>query len=367
MKKLVLDMMDRRPMWAMPSWVIDEIAAAMPEDWDLVVLDEAADGTGDGYTRATPAVLEAVEGAEVYCGFGIPAELLERGSDLRWVHSGSAGVGSSLTPQMMASDVIFTSSKGVHGPPMAETVLGMILYFARGLDFAAAGMREGRWTTEAFYAADSPVREVSTSTVGVLGFGGIGQGIAARVAPLGARLLGYRRGGLGEWETWIEPAAPARAPESPKNLQADEEPGYRVTNLSGPQGLETLLRESDYLIVCAPSTPQTDGIINAETIGRMKDGAVLINVSRGSLVNEDALVDALRSGKLRGAGLDVVAHEPLSDDSPLWGFPNVLITPHVSAVTTGYWQRQAQLIVWNLRRLAEGEDLLNVVDRHAGY
>jgi phosphoglycerate dehydrogenase-like enzyme len=367
MKKLVLDMMDRRPMWAMPSWVIDEIASAIPGDWELVVLDEAADGTGDGYARATPAVLEAVEGAEVYCGFGIPAELLERGSDLKWVHSGSAGVGSSLTPQMMASDVIFTNSKGVHGPPMAETVLGMILYFARGLDFAAAGMREGRWTTDAYYSPESPVREVSTCTVGVLGFGGIGQGIAARVAPLGARVLGYRRGGLGRWETWIEPAAPARIPEAPKNLHAQEEPGYSVTNLSGPEGFEELLRESDYLIVCAPSTPQTDGIINAESIERMKDGAVLINVSRGSLVDEEALVDALRSGKLRGAGLDVVSREPLPEDSPLWGFGNVLITPHVSAVTTEYWTRQTQLIVWNLRRLAEGEDLLNVVDRLSGY
>lgn len=360
-------MMDRRPMWAMPEWVVSEIRDALPEDWELVVLDEAADGTGDGYNRATPAVLEAVEGAEVYCGFGIPAELLERGTDLKWVHSGSAGVGGSLTPQMLESDVVFTSSKGVHAPPMAETVLGMILYFARGLDFAVAGMREGRWTTESFYAAASPVREVATSTVGVLGFGGIGQGVAARVAPLGARVLGYRRGGPSEWESWIEPAAPARAPEAPKNLKAGEEPAYRVTNLSGPEGFEMLLAESDYLVICAPSTPQTDGIIDAEAIGRMKDGAVLINVSRGALVDEAALVDGLRSGKLRGAGLDVVSKEPLADDSPLWGFPNVLITPHVSAVTKEYWQRQTELIVWNLGCLVRGEDLLNVVDRHAGY
>lgn len=367
MKKFVLDMMDRRPIWAMPDWVIEEIGAALPWDWELVVLQEAADGTGDGYTRATSAVLAAVAGAEVYCGFGIPAELLERGGDLKWVHSGSAGVGSSLTPQMLESDVIFTSSKGVHGPPMAETVLALILYFARGLDFAVAGMRERRWMTEPYYAADSPVGEIAVSTVGVLGFGGIGRGVAARLAPLGARVLAYRRGKIGESESWIEPPGAMgarRAPASPKDREAR---GYRVTHLSGPDGFETLLAESDYLVVCAPSTSETDGIMNSAAIGSMKTGAVLINVSRGSLVEEDALVDALRSGKLRGAGLDVVALEPLASDSPLWSFPNVLITPHVSAVTKGYWRRQTQLIVMNLARLRRGEELLNLVDRSAGY
>jgi len=367
MKKIVLDLHDRRPVWSMPDWVVPEIERALPEGWELQVIDTASDGSGDGVARVTPELLEAIEGARVYCGYGIPAEVLEKGTELRWVHSGAAGVGGSLTPAMLASDVVFTNSKGLHGPPMGETVLGMILYFARGLDGAVRGMAENSWDAGPFYADDSPMVELSECTVGVLGFGGVGQEIAARVAPLGARVLGYKRSGLGEWDTWIEPAEPAVEPENPRKLEEGEIPAYRVTNLSGPDGLATLLAESDFLVVCAPATSQTRGIIDRDNIARMKDGAVLINVARGSLVDEPALVQALWSGKLRGAALDVVADEPLPEDSPLWELPNVLITPHVSAVTRGYWRRQVQLIVWNLQRLEEGRGLLNEVDKQAGY
>lgn len=367
MKKAVLDMMDRRPMWAMPEWVVEEIRAALPEGWTLAVIAEESDGSGDGAGRMTAEVLAEIPEAEVYLGFGIPGELLEAGPDLRWVHSGAAGVGSSLTPQMLESDVVFTNSKGVHGPPMAETVVGMVLYFARGLDFAVGGMREGHWVKEPYYEAESPLTEISESTVGIIGFGGVGQEIASRMAPLGAKVLGLRRGGMGEWESWIEPASPARVPEAPKTISAAEEPAYAVTTLSGAEGLERLLAESDYVVISAPATAATDRLIDRNALEHMKDGAVLINVSRGSVVDEEALIDALRSGKLRGAGLDVFAKEPLPDESPLWGFPNVLVTPHVSAVTPAYWKRQAQLIVWNFKRYENGQTLLNQVDKRAGY
>ncbi len=150
-------------------------------------------------------------------------------------------------------------------------------------------------------------------------------------------------------------------------MKESEAPAYLVTNLSGPEGHDRLLRESDYVVVSAPATDATERIIDRDALDRMKDGAVLINVSRGSLVDEEALVDALRSGKLRGAGLDVFAKEPLPEDSPLWGLANVLITPHVSAVTPEYWKRQTQLIVWNLKRHDAGKTLLNEVDKEAGY
>jgi phosphoglycerate dehydrogenase-like enzyme len=366
-KKAVLDMMDRRPMWAMPDWVVEQIRAVLPEGWTLVVIEEESDGSGDGRGRVSAEVLAEIPDAEVYLGFGIPAELLEAGPDLRWVHSGAAGVGGSLTPQMLESDVVFTNSKGVHGPPIAETVLGMILYFARGLDFAAGGMCEGRWVKEPYYEAESPLREISGSTVGIIGFGGVGQEIASRMAPLGAKVLGLRRSGMGEWESWIEPASPAKVPEAPKTIDAAEEPAYLVTNLSGAEGLERLLSESDYVVISAPATAATERLIDRDALEHMKDGAVLVNVSRGSLVDEEALIDALRSGKLRGAGLDVFAREPLPDESPLWGFANVLITPHVSAVTSEYWKRQTQLITWNFKRYENGQTLLNEVDKSAGY
>jgi phosphoglycerate dehydrogenase-like enzyme len=170
LRRVVLDMADMRPIWALPDWVVAELRAALPEGWDLVVNEEPTAGTGDGATRVAPGVLEAVRDAEAYVGFGIPAEVLEVAPSLRWVHSGAAGVGKSLTPAMVERDVIFTNSAKVHGPPIAETVLGMILFFQRGLDFAVTGQRRGQWWAEPFLAPDSPLREMSDSTVGIVGF-----------------------------------------------------------------------------------------------------------------------------------------------------------------------------------------------------
>ncbi len=131
MNKLVLDMKDKRPVWARPDWFVPHLRDAIPDDWEIVVIEEDADGSGDGSARASAAVLEAVKDARVYMGFGIAAEVVTEGWDLEWVHTGAAGVGKSLTPEMLASPVRFTNSAGIHAVPMAETVLGMILYFAR--------------------------------------------------------------------------------------------------------------------------------------------------------------------------------------------------------------------------------------------
>jgi phosphoglycerate dehydrogenase-like enzyme len=338
----VLDMRDRRPVWALPDWAIQEIRAALPGDWEFRLVDGFADGTGDGSGGLKPETLAALPGAVVYCGFGIPAEILRAGTSLRWVHSGSAGVGSSITPEMKASPVLFTNSAGIHGPPMAESVVGHILYFARGLDLAARAQREGRWNTEPFYAGDTPVREVAGGTVGIVGYGGIGREVAARVLPMGARVLGLKRRPGGE------------APDGVELVHGDE-------------GLDRLLAESDWLVVTAPDTPETRGLLTRERIGRMKPGAVFINVARGAIADEEALVDALRSGRLRGAALDVFAEEPLAPGHPFWTLPGVLVSPHVSPVSRGFWRRQVDLILFNLRAFQEGSPLRNQVDREAGY
>jgi phosphoglycerate dehydrogenase-like enzyme len=358
MRRAVLDMMDRRPVWAMPDWVPDRIREALSPDWELVVVDEETDGSGDGAARVSPAVLEAVADAEIYFGYGIPAPLLEAGPGLRWVHSGAAGVGSSLTPTMLERDVVFTNSAGIHAPPMAETVLAMLLHFSRGLDFALDAQRRGAWTKEPYYAASAPLMELSTATVGIIGFGGIGREVARRVASLGARVIAVKRN-------------PARAGEA--NLQPVSGGGVlgsRIEMVWGDSGLDAVLRECDAVVVSAPDTPETRGMIDAGALARMKPGAVLINVARGSLVDEAALVEALREGRIRGAGLDVFAQEPLPADSPLWSLPNVVLTPHVSAVTRGFWTRETELIVGNARRYltdAPPETWENVVDKQAGY
>lgn len=345
MRKLVLNMADKRPVWAVPSWSEEEIRRALPEDWAMAVLRAPVSGEGDG-GGVTEEALQEVVGAEIYLGMGVPREIFLAATAgesprLRWAHTGSAGVGAALYPEMRASDVILTNSAGIMGPPMAETILGMVLYFARGFDLAQESRRRREWTKDAIYDPASPVREVGDATIGIVGYGGVGREVGARARALGMRVLATRRH-----------AAP---------------PSADVEVLTGRDGLRRLLADSDYVAITVPGTPETKGLIGPEELALMKATAVLINVARGSIVDEPALVDALRAGRLRGAGLDVFAREPLPADSPLWDLPNVLMTPHVSAVSPRYWRRETDLIVENIRRYLAGRELLNVVDKERGY
>ncbi|MBW3535114.1 MAG: D-2-hydroxyacid dehydrogenase [Gemmatimonadetes bacterium] len=354
--KVVLDMQDRRPIWSMPPWVPGRLREALPSDGELHVVDLPADGSGDGTARVAPEVLDAVADADAYLGFGIPEAVLERGRRLRWVHSGSAGVGGSLTPTLFRrSEVAFTNSAGIHAPPIAEGVVGALLHFARGFDLAVRGQAEGRWVQERFYEADAPVGELAGSTVGIVGYGGIGREVARRVVPVGARVLALKR---------TPPASPTA--DVPSLVDGVAFPGA-VELLHGQEGFRRLLRESDAVVVCVPETEATRGLMDAGALALMKPSAVLVNVARGGVIDEEALVEALRAGRLRGAALDVFTSEPLPEDHPLWSLPRVLLTPHVSGVTRGYWTREVELIVDNLRRLREGRPLCNLVDREEGY
>lgn len=353
MPRVVLDLNDRRPVWAMPAWVPERIREALPAGWELAAMEEVTDGSGDGAGRVAPAVLEAVADAEIYLGYGIAAELLRAGPALRWVHSGAAGVGSSLTPELLASPTVFTNSAGIHAEPMAETVLGMILFFGRGLDFAVANQAKGVWSTDPFYVAGAPLRELQDSTVGLVGFGGIGREIARRVASLGGRVVAAKRTPPRDGEADLETVA------------GGGRLGARIRLLHGPDGLDSVLRESDVVVLCAPETRDTRGLLDAAALSRMKDGALLINVGRGKLVDEAALVAELKAGRLRGAGLDVFAKEPLAPGHPLWGLPNVLITPHVSAVSRGFWRRETELILHNLACFLAGVEPTTFQARHA--
>jgi len=340
-RRIVASLRERRPIWDAPPWALEEIRAALPDDWELISLAVQADGTGDGGEVAAE-VLDAVRGAEVYLGYGIPREVFSAARDtLRWAHSAAAGVGGSLYPEMVASDVVLTNSAGVHAEPIADTVLAMMLHFARGLDWAVRAQAERRWGKEDFESADAPVRELSEGTVGLLGLGGIGRAVARRAVALGMRVAASRRSSA---------AGPS---------------GVEV--LAGEGALDRLLSISDYLVVTVPRTPETEGMIGARELARLPKDAVVVNVSRGGIVDEDTLAEALRSGSLRGAGLDVFAREPLPPASPLWGLPNALLLPHVSGTSHRFWRRETDLIVANLRRWLSGERLLNTVDKRAGY
>ncbi|HUE97369.1 MAG TPA: D-2-hydroxyacid dehydrogenase [Longimicrobiaceae bacterium] len=344
MARLVLDLHDLRPIWSVPRWAIEEIAAAAPDRFEVVVVDALADGRGDGGGASTEA-LDAVATAEIYMGFGFPRPLFlaaeAGGGGLRWVHSASAGVGGSLYADMRESEVLLTNSAGIHAEPMADTILAAILYFARGLDLAVRGQAEQRWANDEFSAPDTPVHEIAGATVGVVGFGGIGQAVARRAKALGMQVLAFNRSGRSD--------------------------GADVEVLAGEVGLERLLRESRYLVLALPRTADTEDFLDRGRLDTLRGDAVVINVGRGELLDEEALTDALRRGRIRGAALDVFRAEPLPSDSPLWALPNLLITPHVSATTDRFWRREVDLITENLARYERGDPLLNVVAKHAGY
>lgn len=344
MNRIVVDLEDRRPIWAIPSWALEELEQGLPEEWDLVVVKSRTSGTGDGNAEPSAEVLGAVADARVYVGFGIPAAILEAGPGLEWVHSGAAGVGGSLHPTMLERDLRFTNSAGIHGPPIGETVAGMVLYFARGFDFAVSAQRRAEWNDEPFLSADTPVREIAGMTVGIFGYGGIGVEVGDRLRALGCRILGLRRSG-GD--------APAR--------------GEGVEVLSGPDALNRLLDEVDVLVIAAPETDATRNLFTEARLRRLRRGAVVVNIARGRLLDEDGLLNLLREGHLRGAALDVFRKEPLPSDHPFWECENVLVLPHVSPVTRGFWRRELDLILENLQRFLEGRPLLNEVDRVQGY
>ena len=344
-RRLVVHLREHRPLYSIPDWALDAIRAELPGGWETVVVDEPADGRGDGGVES-PEVLRAVRGAEVYLGFGVPAPLFEAATAppegrLRWAHTASAGVGASLHAAMRESDVVLTNAAGIYAEPMADTVLAMILHFARGLDVAVRAQAERRWNKEPFEVADTPVRELADQTVGIVGLGGIGRAVARRAVALGMTTLATRRSGT----------------EGPEGVEV----------LSGEGALHRLLPRADYLVLCVPQTEETRGLAGARELAMLPDGAVVINVARGGVVDEEALVDGLRDGRLRGAGLDVFAREPLPESSPLWHLPNVLVTPHVSGASPRFWRRQTDLIVENLRRYLRGETLRNTVDKRAGY
>ena len=349
MRRAVFNMRDERPVWAPPADLTRRLRDTLPDDWELIEVAAPVSGRGDGGGSSAEAV-DAVRGAEIYFGLGLPRDILtaalETPGRLRWIHTGAAGVASLLHPELIESGIVLTNSAGIHAPPMAETVIGMMLYFARGLDHAVRAQQESEWRPDIWERSDSGVRELSSATLGIVGFGGVGRAVAQRSRALGMRVAALRR------------------TRPPAHEAADD---IDVEMITGDDALGRLLEMSDFVVLAVPATPATRGMIGAGEIGRLRAGAVLINVARGSVIDEAALIDALRAGRLRGAGLDVFATEPLPAGSPLWTLPNVLITPHVSATSTRFWERESGLILDNLQRYLAGRDLINVVDTAAGY
>jgi len=254
---------------------------------------------------------------------------------LRWIQASSSGIGEWVRMLgIVDSPIVVTNAAGIHSVPLAEFVVFAMLYFARSWPRMVAEQRAHHWERCA-------IETLQGKTLGIVGLGNVGRSVARLAKPFGVRTLGVRR----------SPGAS----------------GDAVDVMYGPDGLDSVLRESDYLALCVPHTSETIGMLGAAEIASIKRGAVLINIARGSVIDEHALIDALQSGRLSGAALDVVAREPLAADSPLWDMPNVLITPHSMSTALDENERLTTLFCDNLRRYLAEEPLYNVIDKVRGY
>jgi phosphoglycerate dehydrogenase-like enzyme len=294
----------------------------------------------------------SLDEVEVMLRGRLPADtfdrILVRAPALRWVHSATAGVERVLTPASRDRGLTITNARGVFSRPIAEYVMLMILAVARRLPQLLELQAERTW---------QPLesRELRDVTVGIVGLGSIGRAVGALATAFGCRVVATRR----------RPEVGAEATGG-----AGDEPflgSVMLDRVLPPERLPELLAESDFVVLAAPLTPDTLGLIGESAIAHMRPGAWVINVARGELVDERALARAVRDGRIGGAILDTFREEPLPPTSPLYDLANVILTPHTSWSSTRVLDRSVGLFCDNLRRYAAGEPLVNVVDPSAGY
>ena len=299
----------------------------------------ARDAEGEARWRAL------LDRAEVL--FGVPedsteglAEVVNGLPRLRWVHATSAGAGEQVRKAGLSPDalkrVVITTSSGVHAVPLAEFAILGLLAVAKELPRLIEDQRARAWPE-----VRRPVRELSGQTLFLLGLGEIGREVARLGKALGMRTVGFRRteGPPPEW----------------------------VDEVHGPQRLAELAGQADAMVVSLPMTEQTAGLVDRAIIERLPASCIFVNIGRGGVVDEPALIDALRDRRIAGAVLDVFATEPLPADSPLWTLPNVLVTPHAAALSARENERIAELFADNLRRYLDGRPLRNVVEPGVYY
>lgn len=311
----------------LPLDLAADIEPHLPPDTQVVRTD--ADGNLDG----------DASDAEVYInGFYLKAsthdKVLTAAPALRWQQSPSAGVNHILTPTFLQRDIILTNGAGIHAIPISEFVLAFMLYHAKNLRKLQALQDEQTWLRGML------LEELADTTLLIIGMGNIGVAIASRAKAFGVQVWGSRR---------------------------HPEPLPNFDKVVGAKEWRSLLPAADYVVIATPLTPETKGMIDEAAFRSMRQSAYLINIARGSIVDEAALFTALHNGWIAGAGLDTVATEPLPSESPLWSLPNAFITPHCSALSPRLRERITELFIDNIKRYQTDQPLRNVVDKQAGY
>ena len=327
--KLLILTYHRLALWIAPPWFAERLRREFP---DLEV----------DQLNSYENVEQHIADVEILFGISIRPEQFVAARKLRWIHSQAAAVHQLMFPELVNSDVIITNARDVHGPVVAEQVIAMMFALAKRIPAAVRFQQKHVWGQDAFSSGRSHSRELAGATLGLVGLGSIGRNVAKHGSALGMRVIAVR--------------------EHPEK----EKPQY-VDEVLPTSKLQELLTQSDYVVLSTPVTPETKGMIGAPQLAAMKPDAFLLNVGRGPLIDEAALVEILRRNKIGGAALDVFEQEPLPPESPLWDLEDLLITPHTAGISEKMWERHYVLFSDNLRRYLSGQPLLGLVDKRSGY
>ncbi len=328
--KLLIALYHPFSLWTAPDWLAPRLRADFP---DLVV-SQLPGPRYEGIERE-------IADADACIAWSIRPEQFGHAQRLRWVHSPAAAVHQLMFPEMVASNVVITNARDVHGPVVAEHAIAVMLALAKKLPAAFRYQSTRVWGQQAMWEQDPLLAEINDARVVVIGLGSIGREFARRARALGAHVVAIRE-------------HPERGPET-------------ANEVAGMAELDRQLPEADFVVLAAPLTANTQTLMNHGRLSLMKESAYLVNVSRGPLIDDDALIAALESEQIAGAALDVFAEEPLPRSSSYWDLTNVLITPHTAAVTPKLWERHYRQISANVRRFLAGEPLEGVVDKSQGY
>ena len=328
-RKLLILTSRRLDLWIAPPWFAERLRREFPD-------------LGVDQLNSYENVEQHLADVEILFGISIRPEQFIAAKKLRWIHSQAAAVHQFMFPELVNSDVILTNARDVHGPVVAEQVIAMMFALAKRIPAAVRFQQKHEWGQDAFSSGRSHSRELAGATLGLVGLGSIGRNVAKHASALGMRVIAVRE-----------------HPEKEKPQHVDE--------VLPTSKLQELLAQSDYVVLSAPVTAQTTGMIGARQLAAMKPDAFLLNVGRGPLIDEAALVEVLRQHKIGGAALDVFDQEPLPPDSPLWGLEDLLITPHTGGISQKMWERHYVLFSENLRRYLSGKPLLGLVDKRSGY
>jgi len=327
--KLLIVVHHRFELWNVPAWFGERLGQVF-RSVEVVQRD-----TYEG-------IEQHLRDAEILFTFNLRPEQFAVAQKLRWIHAPAAAVHQLLCPEIVNSDVVLTNSREVHGPVVAEHVMALIFALAKKIPQAAVLQKQRVWGQTAIWSDGLHPQEIAGATLGLIGVGSIGRRVALMASALGMRVIAGRE--------HVEKGCP-------QGVEA-------VFPLSS---LDELLQQSDYVVVAAPLVSATERLIDAKRLAVMKPSAYLINVGRGPQVDEAALAEALRAGRIAGAALDVFEREPLPADSPLWEADRLLITPHTAGLSEKLWNRHYELFSDNLRRYLTGQPLRYVVDKQKGY